>query len=359
MDCLIPTPPDLFNESRDKSAASNDTNLTSKSSIGSKDTNENDRSPKEVTRKSINFDAIPTKISAINKINKVNLTQIGVIARDFNNKMKMIQSTFIEKIVTTPKQKQKRSTCVSPNNPLYDPTVQMDYVPMTYTIHKQPGNEDIILCQVFNCREPSYIWCELTKHYLCDTHKNVRVGKKTRFHEKKISEHDTPTRGRERAEAAQAQQLQAKRMNKRSKQDEHLPVLELGTIVLVPVDKVDRSKVDFLRIPGIIVEITLHERCRIAVKGGVIKFVIGREGFVIDTNKTAASYGLVESYINWRTAKKISLREAMSHISAVGGQGFTQCHCKGNCLKNICSCLKAGLKCNSRCHPSSRLCCNN
>lgn len=52
-----------------------------------------------------------------------------------------------------------------------------------------------------------------------------------------------------------------------------------------------------------------------------------------------------------------SLRSAVASSSITGGQGVTKCNCKGQCDNNRCSCKKAGLQCNSRCHKSS-LCSN-
>jgi hypothetical protein len=55
--------------------------------------------------------------------------------------------------------------------------------------------------------------------------------------------HDTPERGNLRMSAAAAQQKQAQRMQKRVREDtiEDVPV---GGICLIPIDRVDRSKVD-------------------------------------------------------------------------------------------------------------------
>ena len=56
--------------------------------------------------------------------------------------------------------------------------------------------------------------------------------------------------------------------------------------------------------------------------------------------------------------KKLSVRQAVKELSVGGGQGFLKCNCTGGCLTNRCSCKKAGLLCNSRCHGANGNCKN-
>ena len=56
-------------------------------------------------------------------------------------------------------------------------------------------------------------------------------------------------------------------------------------------------------------------------------------------------------------AKQPTLQEIVSTQGICGGQGFKKCSCKSNCLTQRCSCLKAGLGCNSACH-SHKSCSN-
>ena len=44
----------------------------------------------------------------------------------------------------------------------------------------------------------------------------------------------------------------------------------LGAIVSVPIDKLDRAKLDGSRLTGVVVEITEHGYHRIGVAGGVL-----------------------------------------------------------------------------------------
>ena len=48
--------------------------------------------------------------------------------------------------------------------------------------------------------------------------------------------------------------------------------------------------------------------------------------------------------------EELSICELVRAGSVCGGQGYQRCHCRSNCLTKRCSCLKAGLRCNSACH---------
>ena len=48
--------------------------------------------------------------------------------------------------------------------------------------------------------------------------------------------------------------------------------------------------------------------------------------------------------------EEYSIREIVRKQSLSGGQGYTRCLCRTNCLTKRCSCLKKGLRCNSACH---------
>jgi hypothetical protein len=49
--------------------------------------------------------------------------------------------------------------------------------------------------------------------------------------------------------------------------------------------------------------------------------------------KKVEHYGLQEAFGNWRFMRKIAIREALTFISKMGGQGFFFCNCKGSCDK--------------------------
>ncbi|CAN0112481.1 unnamed protein product [Heterosigma akashiwo] len=51
----------------------------------------------------------------------------------------------------------------------------------------------------------------------------------------------------------------------------------------------------------------------------------------------------------------VTAGQAARALSAYNGQGFVRCNCRaqGRCTDNRCSCKKAGLLCNSKCHSSA------
>jgi len=167
---------------------------------------------------------------------------------------------------------------------------------------------------------------------------------------------DTPGRGKKRREANEAQVKQAEAMKKQRTRG-HDPVT-VGTIVLVQVAAPDRNKTDSHYIPGIVVEVTDHQFCRIACKGGVLKTCYARETLIVEANVTSELYGLQGLTDTWKTLPKISVREALQNISPTGDQGYVKCGCKGECKKSNCNCFKAGVLCNSRCHAGSATCKN-
>lgn len=134
--------------------------------------------------------------------------------------------------------------------------------------------------------------------------------------------------------------------------------IEVGTVVRIRVDRVDRGKMDHKSVPGVICEVTEHSNYRIVCKGGVLKDCLMATRFRVEAIKRAEHYGLEHALKDWETKPRISLREALRAISVMGGQGFFFCNCKGNCDKNSCKCKKNGRQCNSKCHPSNTVCAN-
>ena len=87
----------------------------------------------------------------------------------------------------------------------------------------------------------------------------------------------------------------------------------------------------------------------IGTKGGIIKGKLARNQIEFIQYK-----GLVAESI---PPEELSIRELVRAESVCGGQGYQRCHCRSNCLTKRCSCLKAGLRCNSACHSHKR--CDN
>jgi hypothetical protein len=174
-------------------------------------------------------------------------------------------------------------------------------------------------------------------------------------------EEGTPARSALRAKSKEAMIAQGERMRKyaqaRSNGNKSGPLV-IGTVVRVKVDKVDRGKLDHHSVPGVIVQVTDHDNYRIACKGGVLKECLGAQRFQVEPIKKAEHYELEEAFRCWETMRKISIREALTFISKMGGQGAFHCSCKGACNKNTCKCRKNGRECNSKCHPRNTSCIN-
>ena len=144
---------------------------------------------------------------------------------------------------------------------------------------------------------------------------------------------------RARIEACKGIEKQAKKMIARSTCT--LRPLRIGDSVAVPVSQFDRSKGDPPNIIGLVLEFD-QRGYRIGTRSAKIRGRLARNQI---------------EFIKFTGMKledipdgELSIREIVRAQSICGGQGFRRCHCKSNCLTKRCSCLKAGLKCNSACH---------
>ena len=131
----------------------------------------------------------------------------------------------------------------------------------------------------------------------------------------------------------------------------HMSEVEIGDYVRLPVEDVDRGICDagFLicRVIDIDYSFSLYE---LACQAGCFTIMFARNAFdKVDANLN----------ISVRTDKSISsIREAVKELSVGGGQGMTKCNCTGKCYNGRCSCKKANLLCNSRCHGGNSNCIN-
>ena len=87
---------------------------------------------------------------------------------------------------------------------------------------------------------------------------------------------------------------------------------------------------------------------------------IACEAGVLETMYARNSFDKVDEQVNViiDTSKAIGLRSAVKQISIGGGQGMIKCNCTSSCSTNRCSCRKANLLCNSRCHGGNSFCKN-
>ena len=136
----------------------------------------------------------------------------------------------------------------------------------------------------------------------------------------------------------------------------------LGDVVLVPLDEVDRTKVDGGSLVGVVVSVNKDKStCHVAVKRGVLKRAYSHHNLRLLSapSNDRKVMDLEDAFVQWRSLPTITEREAARHVSSVGGQGMVKCNCKGECTSNSCACKKAGRLCSSRCHRNNKCCLNN
>jgi hypothetical protein len=142
---------------------------------------------------------------------------------------------------------------------------------------------------------------------------------------------------------------QAENMTKRAKL--MLPDAKLYDSVLLEVPPFDRGPADHRNILCLITKIDSNKQYTLATKHGILKGTYSRNYFELCKNPNLLTLDKINDKI------EITLRQASTAESLVGGQGMVKCNCTSQCKTKLCSCLKAGLLCNSRCH-NSRTCCN-
>jgi hypothetical protein len=138
-------------------------------------------------------------------------------------------------------------------------------------------------------------------------------------------------------------------------------IFKPGDVVLVPLDDVDRTKVDGGNICDIVVTIDKKKStCRVAVKKGLLHraYVYHKLKPVPEASNNRNVLDLQDAFKDWRSLPKISEREAARFVSSVGGQGIIHCNCRGSCVTSSCTCRKAGRLSSSRCHRNSKKCKN-
>lgn len=174
---------------------------------------------------------------------------------------------------------------------------------------------------------------------------------------------DTPGRAQKRRCAAEALDAQAKKMKKtairRQGRESGETELPFGCVVHIRVEDVDRAKLDNPNATVVVVDKTDKDNYKVACKAGVYKELVSRAYLNPVPNATAALVGLEDVLLKWKSMPTIGIRAVAASSSAAGGQGMAHCNCKGNCKGGKCSCLLAGMKCNSRCHKGNNKCKNH
>ncbi len=153
----------------------------------------------------------------------------------------------------------------------------------------------------------------------------------------------------QRTAAKRKLQHQADRMLDKSAK--RLQEAKVGDNATIPVSELDRGRADHRNIMTVIVSVDEKGFFRLGTRFGLLKTLFLRSMFQLCTDSGFIALDDVP------LDKEISTREAATKESVGGGQGFSRCDCKSNCLNMRCKCRKENRLCNSKCHKSSA-CCN-
>lgn len=166
---------------------------------------------------------------------------------------------------------------------------------------------------------------------------------------------ESPARKRLRDDAYESLMSQGRTM-KKSTQSKMVSNFEVGSIVQVPLHDVDTTKADGKNLTLVVVEVVQKKdnSCamyRLACKAGVLA-TLYHPSYLTSVAANSDILGLNSVPDEWTGLPVIKERAAAASMSMVGGQGkHLGCGCKsGTCRTVRCSCFKAGIKCNSKCH---------
>jgi transposase InsO family protein len=144
-----------------------------------------------------------------------------------------------------------------------------------------------------------------------------------------------------REKANERQETLAKKMT--DKTNKYLVPVKIGDNVVFFTDEVDRGITDP---PNLLCKIHAlkHDNFELASEAGIIDRLVPRNAFAI-----------APKHIEFKviTDKTTSIRGAINALSIGGGQGFFKCGASCKCNTMRCSCKKAGILCNSKCHKST------
>jgi translation initiation factor IF-1 len=135
-------------------------------------------------------------------------------------------------------------------------------------------------------------------------------------------------------------------------------LIKKGDVVLVPLDDIDRTKVDGGNLSGVVVSVNkLNSSCRVAVAQGLLHRAYALK-LLPEASNNIDLNNLRDAYENYLSLPRLTEREAARYVSSVGVQGIVHCNCRSDCTKNSCSCKKANRLCSSCCHRNNNKCKN-
>ena len=188
--------------------------------------------------------------------------------------------------------------------------------------------------------------------------------RKAKMDEKDHQLMESPGRKHLRDKAFESLSQQGRMMKKRV-QAKREASFAVGTVVQVPLHDVDTTKADGKTLTLIVVDIVQKKdnSCamyRLACKAGVLD-TLYHPSYMTSVAANSKVLGLDNVLDEWTGLPRIKERKAAASVSMVGGQGkHLGCGCKnGTCRTSRCSCFKAGLECNSKCHGGNNKNCIN
>jgi hypothetical protein len=180
--------------------------------------------------------------------------------------------------------------------------------------------------------------------------------RKSNMDEKEAMLRESPRRKHLRDLAYDSMTIQGRAMKKRAQAKRTVMNFDVGTIVQVPLHDVDTTKADGKNLTLVVVEVVQKKdkSCpmyRLACKAGVLD-TLYHPSYITAVPTSSDVMGFENVCDQWTGLPRIKERTAAASVSMVGGQGkHLGCGCKsGTCRTGRCSCFKAGLKCNSKCH---------
>ena len=117
--------------------------------------------------------------------------------------------------------------------------------------------------------------------------------------------------------------------------------VNIDDTVLLPVEDVDRSKLDPPNLHALVIDVIGEVGYKLAVTSGVLKGVFSRHHF-----KHSPTNFLSRSDIDFERVD-LALRTAFRLQSFNKDRKPTKCGCKGNCSNKHCKCKKNNFSCNS------------
>ena len=189
-------------------------------------------------------------------------------------------------------------------------------------------------------------------------------GRARRIHPWDVS----PTRAEMRSNARESLERNARVMVRNATQKG--PAIHVGTVVHVATHAADRNRLSRPNLTLVCVELVAvgqpfgnppkkEVKYRLAGKHGVMPTLYARSHVKALPQTTALAMGLDAALEDWRSMPTCSMRKNMGAATPMGVQGHVHCNCTKTCEAFKCSCRKAGVLCNSRCHKGNKNCRNH